>query len=183
MVGLQVVMLSAPTSLASIMVIGPHHASVIHVGDSSEVGQREHMVRQGFTRKCWSEFLCLGDGVWNQSGSWHRKRLRRHAKPGGSPLGMRSAGTPPPTPAAGAPPAGPWQEPNWVYSYVNHVGSRPHLVSDNFGRLAAIYWPEPYRPICSSACACGEVGATGHNLRSASSRITRMSVGSSNGRS
>jgi hypothetical protein len=26
-----------------------------------EVGQREHMVRQGFTGKCWSEFLCLGD--------------------------------------------------------------------------------------------------------------------------
>jgi len=54
MVNLQIVMLSAPTSLASIMVIGPHHAAVTHVGDSSEVGQREHMVRQGFTRKCWS---------------------------------------------------------------------------------------------------------------------------------
>ena len=51
MVNLQIVMLSAPTSLASIMVIGPHHAAVTHVGDSSEVGQREHMVRQGFTRK------------------------------------------------------------------------------------------------------------------------------------
>ncbi len=54
MVNLQIVMLSAPTSLASIMVIGPHHAAVTHAGDSSEVGQREHMVRQGFTRKCWS---------------------------------------------------------------------------------------------------------------------------------
>jgi hypothetical protein len=44
------------------MVIGPHHAAVIHVGDSSEVaGQRgEHMVRLGIHRKCWSEFLCLG---------------------------------------------------------------------------------------------------------------------------
>ena len=41
MVGLQVVMLGAPASLASTMVIGPHHAAVIHVGDSSEVGQRE----------------------------------------------------------------------------------------------------------------------------------------------
>jgi hypothetical protein len=60
MAGLQVVMLGAPTSLASIMVTGPHHAAVIHVGGSSEVGQREHMVRQGLTRKCWSEFLCLG---------------------------------------------------------------------------------------------------------------------------
>jgi hypothetical protein len=29
-------------------------------GGSSEVGQREHMVRQGFTGRCWSEFLCLG---------------------------------------------------------------------------------------------------------------------------
>jgi hypothetical protein len=49
MVNLQIVMLSAPTSLASIIVIGPHHAAVTHVGDSSEgVGQRaEHMVRQG----------------------------------------------------------------------------------------------------------------------------------------
>ena len=56
----------------------------------------------------------------------------RRAKPGGLPHGMRSAGTlPPPAPAAGAPPAGPWQEPNWVYSYVNHVGSRSHMVNDN----------------------------------------------------
>jgi hypothetical protein len=46
MVSLQIVMLGAPTSLAGIMVIGPHHAAVTHVGDSSEVGQREHMVRQ-----------------------------------------------------------------------------------------------------------------------------------------
>jgi hypothetical protein len=60
MVNFQIVMLGAPTSLASIMVIGPHHAAVTHVGDSSDVGQREHMVRQGFTRKCCSEFLCLG---------------------------------------------------------------------------------------------------------------------------
>jgi hypothetical protein len=43
------------------MVIGPHHAAVMHVGGSSEVGQREHMVRLGIPRKCWSEFLCLGD--------------------------------------------------------------------------------------------------------------------------
>ena len=100
MVNLQIVMLSAPTSLASIMVIGPHHAAVTHVGDSSEVGQREHMVRQGFTRKCWSEFLCLGD------------YLAPPRQVGGLPRGMRSADTPPPTPAAGAPPAGPWQEPN-----------------------------------------------------------------------
>jgi hypothetical protein len=60
MVDLQIVLLSAPTSLASTAVIGPHHAAVTHVGDSSEAGQREHMVRQGYTGKCWSEFLCLG---------------------------------------------------------------------------------------------------------------------------
>jgi hypothetical protein len=49
MVDLQVVLPSAPTSLAKIMVIGPRHdAAVTHVGDSPEVGQREHMVRQGF---------------------------------------------------------------------------------------------------------------------------------------
>jgi hypothetical protein len=28
------------------LMIGPHHAAVTHVGDSSEVGQREHTVRQ-----------------------------------------------------------------------------------------------------------------------------------------
>jgi hypothetical protein len=40
----------------------------------------------------------------------------RRAKWGGLPRGMSSADTSPPTtPAAGAPPAGPWQEPNWVY--------------------------------------------------------------------
>jgi hypothetical protein len=86
-------MLGAPTSLASIMVIGLHHAAVKHVGGSSEVGQREHMVRQGLTGKCWSEFLCLGDYI-----------SPRRAKWGGG-------GTPPPTTAAGAPPAGPWKEP------------------------------------------------------------------------
>jgi hypothetical protein len=43
MVSLQVVMLSAPTSLASIMVIGPHHAAVTHVGDSSEVRPRNRL--------------------------------------------------------------------------------------------------------------------------------------------
>jgi hypothetical protein len=44
-------MFGAPTSLASTMAIGPHHAAVIHVGDSTEVGQREHMVRLGIHRK------------------------------------------------------------------------------------------------------------------------------------
>jgi hypothetical protein len=57
-------MLGAPTSLAGIMVIGPHHAAVTNAGDSSEVGQQEHMFRQGFTRKCWSEFLCLGGYIY-----------------------------------------------------------------------------------------------------------------------
>jgi hypothetical protein len=35
----------------------------------------------------------------------------RRAELGGVTRGMRSAGTLLPTPAAGAPPAGPWQEP------------------------------------------------------------------------
>jgi hypothetical protein len=51
MANLQVVLLGAPTSLASIMVIGPHHAAVKYVGGSSESGQREHMVRQGIHRE------------------------------------------------------------------------------------------------------------------------------------
>mgnify|MGYP006155091983 CR=1 FL=1 len=95
MVNLQVVMLGAPTSLASIMVIGPHHAAVTHVGDSSEVGQREHMVRQGFTRKCWSEFLCLGDYLApprRVGGFVPRDALGRHPSPG--PRRWRTAGGP-----------------------------------------------------------------------------------------
>jgi hypothetical protein len=80
------------------MVIGPHHAAVTHVGDSSEVGQREHMVRQGFTRRCWSEFLCLGG------------YLAPPRRVGGAlSRGMRSVGTLPPSPGgpvAGAPPIG-----------------------------------------------------------------------------
>jgi hypothetical protein len=35
----------------------------------------------------------------------------RRAKLRGVTRGVRSVGTPPPTPAAGAPPADPWQEP------------------------------------------------------------------------
>lgn len=95
MVNLQIVMLSAPTSLASIMVIGPHHAAVTHVGDSSEVGQREHMVRQGFTRKCWSEFLCLGDYLApprQVRGFAPRDALGRH--PSAGPRRWRTAGGP-----------------------------------------------------------------------------------------
>jgi hypothetical protein len=92
MVGLQVVLLGAPTSLASIMVIGPHHAAVTHVGGaSSEVGQREHMVRLGIHRKCWSEFLCLGGYL----------PCRAKQVGGDVPRGMRPAATPSPTPAGG----------------------------------------------------------------------------------
>jgi hypothetical protein len=102
-------MLGAPTSLASIMVIGPHHAAVTHVGDSSEVGKREHMVRKKISEDAGLSF-CVLVAI-----------SPRRAKLGGLSRGMRSVDTPPPsTPAAGAPPAGPWQEPNWVYSYVGH---------------------------------------------------------------
>jgi hypothetical protein len=100
MVSLQVVLLGAPTSLAGIMVIGPHHAAVTNAGDSTEVGQREHMVRLGIHRKCWSEFLCLGDYLApprQVGGCAPRDALDRR-----------------PSADAGAPPAGPWQEPNWV---------------------------------------------------------------------
>ena len=92
-------------SLASIMVISPHHAAVTHVGDSSEVGQREHIHGSARVHK---KVLVLSFCVLVAISP-------RRAKPGGlGPRGMRSAGTPPPAPAAGAPPAGPWQEPKWV---------------------------------------------------------------------
>jgi hypothetical protein len=51
MVNLQVVLLGAPTSLASIMVIGPHHAAVTHAGDSSEVRQQEQHGPAGYSQK------------------------------------------------------------------------------------------------------------------------------------
>jgi hypothetical protein len=89
-------MLGAPTSLASIMVIGSHHAAVTHVGDSSEVGQREHMARQAFTRKCWSEFLCLGGYLAlprhvggfppRDALGWHPPADPRRWRPAGGPV-------------------------------------------------------------------------------------------------
>jgi hypothetical protein len=81
MVGLQVVMLGAPTSLTRIIMAGPHHAAVIHAGDSSEVGQRE-----GPQESVGLSF-CVLVAI-----------SPRRAKLGGFPLGMRSVGTPPPTP-------------------------------------------------------------------------------------
>jgi hypothetical protein len=98
---LHIVLLSAPTSLTSTMAIGPHHAAVTHVGDSSEVGQREHMVRQGFTGKCWSEFMCLGGylapprGTPRQVGGFApRDALGRH--PSADPRRWRTTGGPVP---------------------------------------------------------------------------------------
>jgi hypothetical protein len=108
----------------------------------------------------------------------------RRAKLGGVPRGVRSADAPPPTPAAGAPPAGPWQELVWQF-----VPQRlkwdvtSHLVSDSFGRLLAKYLEvlgltmpgnvligvRPWR-------SRGHHATTGHNLRSVSSRTTRMAV-------
>ena len=97
MVNLQIVMLSAPTSLASIMVIGPHHAAVTHAGGSTEVGQWEHMVRQGSTGKCWSEFLCSCVLVaisphrakWGGGGRSPRDAPGRHPSAGGPVAGAQ----------------------------------------------------------------------------------------------
>jgi hypothetical protein len=46
---LRVVLLGAPTSLASIMVIGTHHAAATHVGEAPKraSGSTEHVVWQG----------------------------------------------------------------------------------------------------------------------------------------
>jgi hypothetical protein len=124
MVSLQVVLLSAPTSLASIMAIaGPHHAAVTHVGGSSEaVSQREHMVQLGIHRKCWSEFLCLDD----------------------YPAPPRQVGGRAPQDALGRhtprrpPPAAPWQELNLPkLSLTTHVGSRSHMCHAFISRLVS----------------------------------------------
>jgi hypothetical protein len=78
------------------MVIGPHHAAVTHAGGSSEgVGQREHMVRLGIHRKCWSEFLCLGGYLApprQVGGCAPRDALGRH--PSAVPRRWRPAGGP-----------------------------------------------------------------------------------------
>jgi hypothetical protein len=95
--GLQVVLLGVPTSLASTMAIVPHHAAVTHVGDSPEVGQREHMVRLGIHRKCWSGFLCLGGYLTppRQLGVCApRDALGRHPSAGDPPRRWRPAGGP-----------------------------------------------------------------------------------------
>jgi hypothetical protein len=89
MASLQIALLGAPTSLASIMVIGPHHAAVKYVGGGSESGQREHMVRQDIHREVLVWVLCLG------------AISPRRAKLGGVPRGMRSAETLPPIPVGG----------------------------------------------------------------------------------
>jgi hypothetical protein len=56
-------------------------------------------------------------GGGGSTGPWllHQEISPRRAKLGDLPRGMRSVDAPPPTSAAGAPPAGPWQEPNRVY--------------------------------------------------------------------
>jgi hypothetical protein len=99
MVSLQVVMLSAPASLASIMVVGPHHAAVTHAGGSSSEAPK------------WAS-----GSTWFGKGSQESAGLRfcvlvaisrRRAKSEGLPRGVRSAGTrPPPAPAAGRRTAG-----------------------------------------------------------------------------
>jgi hypothetical protein len=125
MEGLQIVLLGAPTSLASIMVIGPHHATATHVGGSSEVGQREHMVRLGIHRRCWSEFLCLDDhpapprqvGVCAPRADAldrHPPRRPRRWRPSGGPVAGANLST---------------------------FICRSHVVNDDFGKLAAIYIP------------------------------------------
>jgi hypothetical protein len=59
------------------------------------VGQREHMVRLGIHRKCWSEFLCLGDYLApprQVGGCAPRDALGQH--PSVDPRRWRTAGGP-----------------------------------------------------------------------------------------
>jgi hypothetical protein len=153
------------------MVIGPHHAAVTHVGHSSEVGQREHMVRLGIHRKCWSEFMCLGDYLAQPrqvGGRAQRDAPDRH--PSADPRRWHPAGGP----AAGAQLG---IEPIDAKRLWYHAGYR--LVSADLGLGQR-------QVICSSACFRGEVGATDHNLQPALRVVSHhpyVAVGSSNGRS
>jgi hypothetical protein len=107
-VGCWVLPLPSPTPWWSVRTTPP---CVTHAGNSSEVGQREHMVRLGIHRKCWwSEFLCLGG---------YLAPLRQVGVC--APRDALGRPPPPPTPAAGAPPAGPWQEPIRALSYVDRL--------------------------------------------------------------
>jgi hypothetical protein len=77
------------------------------------------------------EFLCLGDYLSPPRQVW-----------GFAPRGMRSADAPPPTPAAGAPPAGPWQEPDLPRSSLTMcdlLWKRAQLAADS---------PTGHRPRC-----------------------------------
>jgi hypothetical protein len=70
----------------------PSHTSEIALRSGR---QREHMVWQGFTRKCWSEFLCLGDYLApprQVRGFAPRDALGQH--PPASPRRWRPAGGP-----------------------------------------------------------------------------------------
>ena len=69
-------MLGAPTSFASIMVIGPHHAAVTHVGDSSEAGQWEHMVRQWAIKVSGEIIPGYRKSQRDAKAVWHRAALR-----------------------------------------------------------------------------------------------------------
>jgi hypothetical protein len=75
---------------------GARRGCVTHAGDSSEVGQREHMVRLGIHRKCWSKFLCLGGylALLRQVGGGRSPRdaLGRH--PSADPCRWHLAGGP-----------------------------------------------------------------------------------------
>jgi hypothetical protein len=58
------------------------------------VGQREHMVRLGIHRKCWSEFLCLGDYLAppRQVGVCAPRDVRSVETPPADPRRWRPAG-------------------------------------------------------------------------------------------
>jgi hypothetical protein len=105
------VLLGAPTSLAIIMAIGPHHAAVTRIGPAGAHGSA------GYSRGASAGLsFCVLVAILSC--------LPRPAAPsggGGVPApparGVRPADTPPPTPpAAGAPPAGPWQELAWRFA-------------------------------------------------------------------
>jgi hypothetical protein len=120
-----VVLLGAPTSLASNVVIGPHYAAVTHVGDSSEVGQREHIHGSaGYSQKVM---------VWVSVSWW---LVAPYLAPprqvgGGVPGGMRSVDTPPPLrrppPRRWRPAGGPVAGAQSAKIVVNQVGCNiPH---------------------------------------------------------
>jgi hypothetical protein len=97
------------------MVVGPHHAAVTYAGGAPKRAPAGAHGSARYGRGSAGLGFCVLVAI-----------SPRRAKLGGVPRGMRSADTPPPIPAAVAPPAGPWQELIWQFAGCDLDHTRSH---------------------------------------------------------